>query len=281
MAVSDYATFKNLLANAPVSIYGKAYAAQAGMLASGWASAPFAGTAPTTATACSNATTGALSYQVLGLIPSTTKTRRVGYINAKFQNSGVAALSGVFLVDRLSHQGGLSAVVTTAQTTNLPTAALTRYTSGEGVFLGIEIYSQIGGTGTTITVSYTNQAGTAGRTSKAIAFGSTFRNAGAIYIMPLQDGDTGVRSVESVTVLATTGTAGNFGVTLFKVLAVYPATSAAFGQVTGYPEGLTSFLGMGGQSPVIENNACLQLMALPSLTSATIGYEIKVIEDDV
>jgi hypothetical protein len=113
--------------------------------------------------------------------------------------------------------------VATTQTTNLPTAALTRYTSGVGVFACLEITTAVGTTATTATVSYTNSSGTAGRTSPAITFGGTNdRQVNQVQMIPFQVGDVGVRSVESVTLAATTGTAGAFGVTLFRPVAVIP-----------------------------------------------------------
>jgi hypothetical protein len=41
-------------------------------------------------------------------------------------------------------------------------------------------------------------------------------------IMPLQAGDRGVKSVESLTLSASTGTAGNFGLTLFRPIMTFP-----------------------------------------------------------
>lgn len=131
------------------------------------------------------------------------------------------AVGGTLLFDRLSHTGGLSGTVTTAQTTNLPTAALTRYTTGEGVRAAMQIYTTVGPTDFTTSCSYTNQAGTAGRTGQiSRALGTP--GSGSLGIFTLQSGDTGVRSVESVTLSASTGTAGNFGVVLLKPLCVIP-----------------------------------------------------------
>jgi hypothetical protein len=192
----------------------------AGRVQSGWAGQPYdVGSAPTTAAAPTKATTGALpDWQNGG-----SDTLRCLGATARFSGNSGSMVPGVaVLCDRLSHQGGLSGTTTTAQTTNLPTSALTRYTNGVGVMMGLEIYTQIGATGTTVTCSYTNEGGTAGRTSTAVAFGATgFREAGRMILPGVAAGDLGVKSVESVTVLATTGTAGAFGVTLFKPLQAF------------------------------------------------------------
>ncbi len=136
-------------------------------------------------------------------------------------NSSFGFGGAVILVDLLNANGGLSGIVTTEQTTNLPTAALTRYTSGEGVMIGVFLHATIGVTATTLSVKYTNSSGVANRISTAITFGGGGVNAaGTLVLIPLQAGDTGVRSVESITLAGTTGTAGNIGVYLMKFLAM-------------------------------------------------------------
>lgn len=166
------------------------------------------------------------SAQSMGPIPAVS-TGILTMLGARMNTSSFGS-AGVSVIDLLNVSGGLSGIVTTAQTTNLPTAALTRHTSGEGVMAGIVIYTTLGTTGTTVTISYTNQAGTSGRTSTATSFGGTgLREAGILIPIPLQAGDTGVRSIQSVTVTATTGTAGNFGVCLFKPLAMISLETAS------------------------------------------------------
>lgn len=218
-----------------------------------WAVAPDAGAAPTTAAAPTRATTGAMGQQ-----NATVGQLWLAQVGASLGSSGY-----LMICDRLSHQGGLSGVVATAQTTNLPTSALTRYTSGVGVFASLDIYTQIGTTATTVTCSYTNQDGTGSRTSPATVIGGTaFREAGRSIILPLQEGDTGVRSVESVTVAATTGTAGAFGVTLWKPLYVMPILSLGSQQLLF--DGIQS---MCGNVPEIVDDACLYYMVIGGATS--------------
>lgn len=173
---------------------------------------------------------------------------------------GSALIGGrVLLEDRLLHIGGLSGTTTTAQTVG---GTLTRNTGGEGNQIWVEIYTAVGGTATTITASYTNQAGTSGRTTVATTFGGTnFNTSTRIIALPLQAGDTGVQAVASVTVLATTGTAGNFGVTVVK-----PVISCSFmalgsgGEIGALAKGLP---------PVkVDPGACLFPIFVP--TAATV-----------
>ena len=175
----------------------------------------------------------------------------------------------VILVDMLNISGGLSGTVTTTQTTNLPTATLTRFTSGEGVMAGLCIWTAIGTTGTTVTVSYTNQAGTSGRvtTANPTIGGVNFREAGRILPIPLLAGDTGVRSVESVTLAGTTATAGNFGVCLFKPLAIM-----ALNDVQGpHLIDAVSTGGFIGALAAVHSDACLSVFGIGSVSQALSG----------
>lgn len=261
MALTDYDAYLDAMNSATryaVSKQGPATGAQNGRWSSPWTTVlPDPGTAPTTAVAPTSATAGALLKNYL-----TTFTNSLRLSEVLF-SSGDANTTNLMLIDRLSHQGGLSGTSTAAQTTNLPTAALTRYTSGEGVVACLEIYGYLGATATLASVSYTNSAGTSGRTSKQVAIGLVENTPERMLILPLQDGDTGVRSVESVTLLASTGTVGNFGVTLFKPLLVLP-NIAGTKPLQDYWSAVN---GGGFYFPEIQSNACLQLLATSTYTS--------------
>jgi len=233
-----------------------ALSATAGRNYSPWVTGTLNGSAPTTAAVPTNTTTGALGQENAG----TETLYMVG-------GRATTSFPGHFtLYDRLAHQGGLSGTVTTAQATNLPTATITRG-SAVGVWAALQIYTQIGTTATTVSVSYTNSAGTAGRTSPLVVFGATGnREAGRVILLPVVAGDNGVQSVESVTVTATTGTAGAFGVTLIRpLLTVCVDTlvgNSAFDFVSG---------GACGGIPEIPDGACLDWIYMTQGTTAFIG----------
>jgi len=199
----------------------------------------------------------------------TSSTGNLAVLGGRFRTSGVAGLS-MTVVDVLNHHGGMSGTVTTEQTTNLPsgsTAALTRHTTGAGVMIGLLIYSIVGTTATTVTVRYTNQAGTSNRTSTATSFGgSGFREVARLILIPLQADDTGVRSVEGVTLAGTSGSAGNFGVIMFKPLTAFALenTSGAMpiDAVTG---------GMVGALQPFDDTACLSCMVIANTAQAING----------
>jgi len=171
------------------------------------------------------------------------------------------AVGTLFLFDRLAAESGNSGTVTTAQT--LTGCSVNRYTGAESVGnqIFIEITTAVGATGTTVTASYTNQDGTAGRTTTATSFGATGLNeAQRLIMLPLQAGDTGVRSVESVTVLATTGTAGDFTVLILRPLPVLPLPVIGQGAVRDSISGLPGLI-------EIKTDACLQWAWLANTTT--------------
>jgi hypothetical protein len=198
------------------------------------------------------------------LVPNAASGKRMSILGAQISMGAVTG-AALMLIDMLVISGGLSGTVTTAQTTNLPTAALPRYTSGEGVHAALIIHLNLGTTATTVTCSYTNQAGTPGRITRAAAIGGSGLNgAGVLIRLSLQGADTGIRSVESVTLAGTTASAGSFGVVLFKPLAMVMVNDM---------EGATSVDNvssgrMVGQFAEVLDNACLSLFAtMPSSQS--------------
>lgn len=262
MAITDYASYLDMQKNPDTRIgFTKNHNTTVlSRISSLWTTSPFAGATPTTSTALTSASTGAFEQ----FRRATAGDRRLVYASLGGTVTPGSIGGAYILCDRMNHSGGMSGIVTTAQTTNIPTAALTRDTGGDGVFMALEIYTAIGSTATTVSASYTNQAGTAGRTSPLTDFGGTGFNAGSRFIiLPLQQGDTGVRSVESVTVTATTGTAGNFGVTLFKPLITFPC----FTQY-GRTQEFDPLLGLCANLPTLEDDRCLFFIHLPMTSTS-------------
>lgn len=252
MSVVSYAALVSKILS-PTQVYGflKSSTISSG---TGWNSAwtaagfPVTGAAPGAAAIPDRTTTGALGQGNKSGTEQRAFLRRYGV-----GMNGTINVGSVMLVDRLAHVSGLDATNTGAQAVAFP--ALTRFTTGTDVFAAIEIYTAIGATGTTITMSYTNDAGTSGQISQPIVFGgASFQNVNKVMPMSMALGDKGVRAVASVTALATTGTVGNFGVTMFKPLGIFPVHTS-----TPYPNGGPSpqvYLPM----PAIPDNACLQLL---------------------
>ena len=163
--------------------------------------------------------------------------------------------AGTFMLyDRLWVNSGLDGTVTTAQTFTMP--SLTRHTDAVGVEAYLEIYTATGSTAVTATINYTNSDGVSGRTGTASIVAAPA--VGQMFPFSLASGDEGVKSIQSVTLSATTGTAGNFGLTLLKRKAEIPLPSANIGTVLDAVS-----LGL----PPILNDSCLAFMVLTTATN--------------
>lgn len=168
----------------------------------------------------------------------------------------------LYIADRLAHMGGLSGTVITAQTVNLAIATPAGngrcLSTGADVQWGIEVYTDMGATGVNASVAYVDETDTA-RTAPAISLGATPR-AGRFYpIIPLAG--TSIKSVTSVTLSATTGTVGNFGVTARKLLGVLGVNIIYYTSMRDY-----ATLGM----PSLKESTCLEIVGVTSTTSSGI-----------
>lgn len=220
-----------------------------------WRASVPLGAAPTSAVVPDTDTLGALGQRDAG---SGLQNSIIGY--------RLSALNpGVYIIcDRLAHSGGLSGTTTGAQSTNLPTPTLTRHTSGIGVMIGLTVYSAVGATATTVTANYVNETGVNISATPSVQFGGTgFNAANRMILLPLAAGDSGVKVVNDVTLTATTGTIGNFGVTLFKPLYTICVESLSGVSSGGFVTGLSA-----GGIPAVENGACLFPISLCASTNA-------------
>jgi hypothetical protein len=260
MALADYTAYLSMRAAPQERIpFSKTLTLTAANTYSWWRAAgiPAQASIPSAAATVDRTTSGAFGQQ--NGAGGTLRT----FLETLTTDSNATDAGVLIIADRLLASGNLSGTVTTAQTVG---GTLSRSTTGAGVIAGYEIYTVIGTTATTITASYTNQAGTAGRTSTAQVFGATGRREAGLFIpMTLQAGDTGVQAVATCTVLATTGTAGAFGVTLLKPLMMIPFVS---GQ--GIAAAVDNVLALGGQLPDVGDDACLQMLTMTAAAGSKV-----------
>lgn len=184
-------------------------------------------------------------------------------------NSYLARLSAaatqpgkLLLLDRLWHNGGITITSTGAQTITSPTLPArdnAASTNGDGVLLGLEVSAATGAGTPTITVGYTNQAGTASRAGSNIDATLASSAIGAFYRIGLQAGDTGVRSIQSLT-LSGTWTSGTINLVAYRLLAELDLAGAFIGNAI---DALTSGF------PLIPNGAVPFLVFIPSTTTAS------------
>lgn len=159
--------------------------------------------------------------------PPTGKKKYLIGISSLAAGASAGFRMGLY-VDMLSFFGNIATDSTALQ--SVTTSALTRYTTGEGVYLAMA--SQLStlshyAANSTFTVGYTNQAGTASRTcvtqTPNVASAQVIHADPSLledmFSFPLQAGDYGMRSIQSFTSsAASTDVGSKFGGMLYKPL---------------------------------------------------------------
>jgi hypothetical protein len=169
-------------------------------------------------------------------------------------------IGAVWLIDRL--WGNVPVVTTTgAQAITSPTWPArdqTASTAGSKVYLALECSATTGNAGaiTNTTVSYTNSAGTAGRTATLSSYPITALT-GTWQMFSLAAGDDGVRSVQSIT-LGTSYVSGAIHLVAFRLVAELPTPIANVASRAGFTD-----LGL----PTVWDSSVLQLVYWPTGTA--------------
>lgn len=236
----------------------------AGQFFSFWTSAgsPSAGVAPTAAAVPTSATVGAM--------PFVGQTSPVTSYLAQATVMQSASGGGFEIHDRLAHMGGLSGTVTTAQgalslVTTAPSAERLGAADYSDVQWWLEVYTAMGTTSVNATVNVTYGDGTTANLT-AFLLGATPR-VGRMYPLTPAAGKR-IRSVNSVTLSATTGAAGNFGITATRPLATLATYVANKPEVHDWAQ-----LGL----PEVPNDACLQLITQCSTTTTgTVRGQLRI-----
>lgn len=220
---------------------------------------PGQGAIPAAAAVCNNSLLGSFNF-TQQVSPATSY---LAWVNAVCSNSAVT----IEFHDRLMHMGGLNGTLTTAQTVNLDLNA-NLATNNLTVRIGdanysdvqwwLEWYTATGGTAVTATIAVTFNDGTTANLSASLT-----ATRPAAFMLPLNGLNAAnpgkyIRAVTSVTLSATTGTAGSFGVTATRPRAVVPLNIANKTEVLDW-----SMLGLAN----VPNSASLFMIQLTSTTS--------------
>lgn len=177
--------------------------------------------------------------------------------------------SAYSLWDVLWVNSGLVVTTTTGQTINsgtLPARDNNGSTNGDGVQIGIYAVAALGNAGvvSNSTVTYTNSAGTGSRTATLSATNPNNFPAtpviGTVVWFELQAGDTGVRSIETVT-LNTTLTSGTASVFMARKLVDVPISVVNL----NFSKDINA-----GYGVPLYDNACILPFAQTSATTATV-----------
>lgn len=235
----------------------------AGRMCSLWRATgqPAQGAIPTTAVVCDNTLTGGIQFTQ----QTSPATSYIAQMAVLAQNSAMSWE----IHDRIAHMGGLALNVTTAQTTNLPldlvslapsAARIGDPTYGD-VQTWLEVYADGGATASNATINVTFHDATTGDLS-VLAVGGTIR-AGHMFsvdaLRTVAQQGKNIVSINSVTLSASTGTAGNFGFTFTRPRAYVPSQLANLSATYDWAS-----LGLSE----IPNGSCLAFMVVPSTTSS-------------
>jgi hypothetical protein len=200
------------------------------------------------------------SAMVAGQLPHVDPVSGNAYL-ARLQ--AAASQAGVLLLcDRLWHNGGFTITSTSAQAITspaFPARDAAGSTNGDGVLIGLEVSAAAGAAAPTLTLAYTNQAGTASRSATNLDATANSPAAGSFFRLGLQAGDTGVRSVQSLT-LSASWLSGTINLVAYRVLAALELTGA---NVTNAIDGIT------GGFPRLYNGVVPYLIFIPSTTTAS------------
>ena len=220
---------------------------------------PGQGAIPTAAATCNNALTGAMNFTQ----QTSPATSYGAWANAVCSSSAVT----IDIHDRLMHMGGLSGIVTIAQTVSVNLNGVTADNMverrGDSNFSDVqwwaEWYTDTGATASNATVAVTYNDGTTGSLT-TFAAGGTVRAGRMIplnNLIPAAAAGKFIRSIDTVTLSASTGTAGSFGFTATRPRMTMPLLLANKTEAFDWAQ-----LGL----PEIFNSSCLSLIELCSNT---------------
>lgn len=221
---------------------------------------PGQGAIPSAVAVCNNTTIGGIGF-TQQVAPATSYG---AYLEVATGNSAMT----VELHDRLVHMAGLVGNLASAQTVGIDLNSLSADNLVErkgdsnysDVQWWLEWYTATGSTAVTATVAVTYNDGTTGTLSASLA-----ATRPASFMLPLNglipSAGAGkfIRAVTSVTLSATTGTAGSFGVTATRPRMTIGTPIANFKSIADWAQ-----LGL----PEIFNSSCLFPIVLTSTTSS-------------
>ena len=231
---------------------------------------PSAGVAPTAAAYCTKALTGSVSF-------TNQTSPATSYLAYHTLLTGTAN-TNLEIHDRLAHMGGLNGTLLTAQTVGIDLSTINAGGAVPAARLGASDYSDVcwflewytatGATASNATVNVTFNDGTTGNLA-VIAIGGTAIAASQCRQLISNVAGKWIRGVNNVTLSASTGTAGNFGVTATRQRAAMSAPISNKAEIFDW-----AALGF----PEIPNDSCIAGMLLSTATATgTIKGQGKII----
>ncbi len=202
---------------------------------------------------------GAALTTYAGQIPFPAAVGGQSIYLSRLSGSQAGNIGAIILADRLWHNSGFTQATTTAETVNsaaFPARDRNGSTNGVGVQVALEVSTATTNASaiTNTTMSYTNEAGTAGRTATIASFPAT-AVAGTFVPFNLQAGDNGVRSIQSLTKGTSYG-GGTMHLVAYRTVLMLPTPLANLGYAVD---------GISGGLPLMYDNS------VPFLTCQLVG----------
>ena len=226
---------------------------------------PGQGAIPAAAALCDHTLTGALGFAQ----QTAPATSYLAWLRMVTSNPAMS----VELHDRLAHMGGLSGITAAPQTVGIDlntTASNMAARRGDANYSDVtwwlEWYADTGATSVNVTVAVTYDDGSTGNVVLT-GIGATVR---AGRLLPIVSAVAGrfIRAVGTVTLSATTGTNGSFGVTATRQRAAIDTSVANKGETGDW-----AMLGL----PEIANSACLfPVVICNTTTTGTVRGQGKI-----
>lgn len=221
MAISTVAGVRNGLRPPIHFLKSGASAEAAGILHSTF----YEGGNPLAAAANGNALAGAALTSYAGQLPFKNPSSGYTYL-ARARSNIITTTTNyrtLIICDRLWHNDTIAETTTTGQTINSvtwPARDRDGSTNGVGIMVGIEVSTATTNAGviTNTTMTYTNDAGTGSKTGTIASFPAT-AVAGTFVPFALDAGDTGVRSIQTLT-LGTSYGGGTIHLVAYRILAI-------------------------------------------------------------
>lgn len=231
---------------------------------------PSQGAIPATAAYCTKALLGSLGFDNQ-VSPATSY---LGYHNLLCSNAN----SNLEIHDRLAHMGGLNGTLTTAQTVGIDLSTINAGGAVPAERIGdsnysdvmwfLEWYTTTGATASNATVNVTYNDGTTGNLATIAVGGTAVAASQCRQLFSAVNGKF-IRGVNTVTLSASTATAGSFGVTATRNRATMSVPIANKFEVFDW-----AMLGFSE----IPNDSCLFGMMLSvSTTTGTVKGQGKII----
>ena len=216
---------------------------------------------PAAAAVCTNALLGAMAFNQ----QTTPSTSYISFLEAMCSNAGTS----LEIHDRIMHMGGLSGIVITAQTVGLNVFANTGINNvlarvGVSDFSDLQwwlaVDTDMGATASNATINVTYTDATTGDLT-LVAVGGTLRASRMIALnslIPAAKSGFYIRSINTVTLSASTATAGNFGfiATRLRASSYLPVVQVKF---------VSDWAALG--LPDVANESCLFAVQIASTTT--------------